>query len=51
MCESASDASWKNLMGMLPGGTHYDDPGEFNGPIDHLQNTGFGKFLSEAGYF
>ena len=36
---------------MLPGGTHYDDPGEFNGPIDYLQNTGFGKFLSEAGYF
>ncbi len=51
MCEKASDASWKNLNGMLPGGTHYDDPGEFKGPIDYIQNNGLGKFLSEAGYF
>lgn len=51
MCEKSSDASWKNLMGMLPGGTHYDDPGEFSGPLDYIQSKGFSKFLSEAGYF
>lgn len=51
MCEKSSDASWKNLMGMLPGGTHYDDPGEFSGPLDYIQSQGFWKLLSEAGYF
>jgi hypothetical protein len=30
MNETAADASWKNLAGMLPAGTHYDDPTEPN---------------------
>jgi RHS repeat-associated protein len=51
MCEKASDASAKNLMGMLPGGTNYDDPGEFNGPLDYIQSRGVWQFLKEAGYF
>lgn len=51
MCEKMSDASWKNLMGMLPGGTHYDDPGEFKGPIDYIQSRGIWQFIKEAGYF
>jgi RHS repeat-associated protein len=34
MCEPASAASAKNLLGMLPAGTHYDDPDEYSGPID-----------------
>lgn len=51
MCEKMSDASWKNLMGVLPGGTHYDDPGEFKGPIDYIQSRGVWQFIKEAGYF
>lgn len=33
MCEKASDASWKNLLGLLPFGQNIDDPKE-PGPIE-----------------
>ena len=51
ICEKSSDASLKNLMGMLPGGTNYDDPGEFNGPLDYMRSLGVWQFIKEAGYF
>lgn len=51
MCESWADARWKNLYGMLPRGTSYDDPGEFTGPLDYIKNKGWWDFIKEAGYF
>ncbi len=51
LCEDWSQASWKNLWGIAPGGTHYDDPGEYSGPVDYIQNRSWWKFLQEAGYF
>lgn len=50
-CEDWSQATWKNLYGMLPGGTHYDDPGEASGPLNYIQNQGWWKFIGNFGYF
>ncbi|NRF69157.1 hypothetical protein HLB44_19360 [Aquincola sp. S2] len=51
MCEGPGKASWKNLQGLLPGGTQYDDAGEYANPWEYIQDQGWGKFLGEAGYF
>jgi RHS repeat-associated protein len=51
ICEDWSQAAWKNLYGALPGGTHYDDPDEPNGPWDYIKNQGWWKFFSDLGYF
>src|SRR5439155_22543279 len=33
-CEDLSDATWQNLYGLLPGGTHYDDRNDlYSNPI------------------
>jgi RHS repeat-associated protein len=49
--EEWADASWKNLYGLLPGGTGYDDPCEPSGPINYIRSRGWYQFLVEAGYF
>lgn len=51
LSEDWSQASWKNLYGLLPGGTHYDDPCEPNGPIEYIKTQGWWKFLQDLGYF
>ena len=51
LCEEWSAASWKNLYGLLPGGTHYDDPDEPSGPLNCIQSLGWFRFLEDAGYF
>ena len=50
-CEDWSDASWKNFWGMAPGGTQYDDPGEYEGPWDFIQKKGWWEWAKDAGYF
>ena len=40
-CEDSSQATWKNLYGMLPGGTYYYDPGEASDPLNYIQNQGW----------
>ncbi|HNK51158.1 MAG TPA: RHS repeat-associated core domain-containing protein [Nitrospira sp.] len=51
ICEDWSQAAWKNLYGALPGGTHYDDPDEANGPWDYIKSQGWWRFFSDLGYF
>ena len=51
LSEDFAEARWKNLYGLLPGGTEYDDPCESSGPIDYIRSKDWFKFLSEAGYF
>lgn len=51
LSEDFSEAKWKNLYGLLPGGTEYDDPCESSGPVDYIRSQGWFRFLSEAGYF
>jgi RHS repeat-associated protein len=51
LSEDFSEATWKNLYGLLPGGTEYDDPCESSGPVDYIRSQGWFSFLSEAGYF
>lgn len=51
MCEKSSDASAKNLLGLLPGGTNFDDAGEYETPLDYIKDKGWWKVLSEAGYY
>lgn len=48
MCEGMGKASWKNLYGVLPGGDHYDDAGEYTGSIDYYSTKGWGKFLVDS---
>ncbi len=50
LCESFSQSSWKNLYGVLPGGTNYDDAGEASGPIEYIKETGLWSFISQLGY-
>jgi hypothetical protein len=50
LCENWSQATWKNFYGLLPGGTHYDDPTEYSGPIDYIKHTSVWEFLAHAGY-
>jgi RHS repeat-associated protein len=50
-CEKWDDSRWKNLWGMAPGGTNYDDPNEPDGPWVYIKSEGWWKFISEAGYF
>jgi hypothetical protein len=50
-CEDWSQATWKNLYGLLPGGTNYDDPSEYSGPFDYVKSRGWWKFIKELGYF
>lgn len=51
MCEKWGDANLKNFWGLAPGGTHYDDPAEPNGPLKYIETKGWWHFLSEAGVF
>lgn len=50
LCEDSSQATWKNLYGMLPGGAGYDDPDEASGPAAYIQEQGWWKFLGNIGY-
>jgi RHS repeat-associated protein len=49
--EDPCDWRWKNLWGLAPAGTHYDDPHEPSGPIAYVREQGFWRFVAEAGYF
>ncbi len=52
LSEDWSQANCKNLLGVLPRGQYYDDPGE-PGPLDYwsdwAQNTSLWEFLLELG--
>lgn len=50
-CEKWEDARLKNLWGMAPQGTHYDDPNEPAGPLEHMKTKSWWELISEAGYF
>jgi type VI secretion system secreted protein VgrG len=49
--EQASDASWKNLRGLLPFGQHYDDPQESFSEFAkyELRNISVGRIIVELG--
>jgi RHS repeat-associated protein len=51
LCEDWSQATWKNLYGLLPGGIHYDDPNEPNGPWNYIKTQGWWNFFTDLGYF
>ena|SRR5450756_1893414 len=51
VCENASDASWKNLNGLLPFGQNIDDPGEPSA-LDYYRNlpmNDWNKLVTEIG--
>ena len=50
MRENWCAANWKNLYGLFPGGTHYDDPNEPSGPWSYIKTKGLWHYLSEFGY-
>jgi RHS repeat-associated protein len=49
-CESWDDATTKNLLGLAPKGTNFDDKNE-PGPWEYVKSKGFLGILSEGGYF
>lgn len=51
LCEDWSDATFKNLYGLLPGGTNYDDPDEYSGPSEYIKEKGWWEMVKDSGYF
>ena len=49
-CENSSDMSPKNILGLLPSGTKFDDVNEPS-PFNYIKSHGIFKILSESGYF
>jgi RHS repeat-associated protein len=51
-CQAWSDATLQNFYGLLPGGTHYDDPTDpYSNPYQFIQGRGWWQFLQGLGYF